>query len=143
MGSACVCALILARAPAADNVDEVAAVRKAIAAQNVKYAKAVSEMDVPSYLSLYTDDATLLYSGKAVKGRTARENAAKSQLAATTDPTFKQLEVDVRGDLAYEVGEYTVMPRAGGNRMKGTYLVVWKRQQDGEWKIHVEASTGP
>ncbi len=144
VGAACIIGtLILAAAPAAENVDEAETVRNAIAAQNAKYAKAVTAMDVQTYLSLYTDDAILLYSGKAVKGRAARQKEAESQLAAAKDPIFKPIEVDVRRDLAYEAGEYTVTSRRNGNKIKGTYLVVWKKQPDGEWKIHVEATTAP
>src|SRR5262249_7529650 len=135
------CLFVVASTAWADKkADDVAAVRKAIAAQNAKYVEAVNKQDVPAFLALFTDDATLLYAGKTVKGKKAREEAAKVQVAAVKDPLFKTTEVDVRSDLAYEEGEYTVTARAGGKKTSGTYLVIWKRQKDGAWKIHVEAT---
>src|SRR4051812_36747050 len=72
-----------------DKPDDTAAVRKAIAAQNAKYAEAVTRQDLPAFMALFTDDATVMQVGKTYKGKKEREAAAKGQLAAIKEPVLK------------------------------------------------------
>jgi ketosteroid isomerase-like protein len=136
------CPVILAFSTAAqaDEADDPAAVRVAIGRRNVQYAEAVTRQDVPAFLSLFTDDATILYVGQTVKGKNEREQAAKEQLSRVKNPVLKTTQLDVRGDLAYEVGEYMVTGRSDGTISSGSYLVIWKQEKGGLWKIHVEAT---
>jgi len=139
----CLCAVatwFASTARADEKPDDVAAVRKAIAAQNTRYAESVNKQDVAAFLDLFTEEATVMQVGRTIKGKKAREAAAEEQVAAVKDPVLKTTEVDVRNDLAYEVGEYTVTSREGGKKTSGTYLVIWKKQRDGVWKIHVEST---
>ena len=49
------------------------------------------------------------------------------------------LDVGVGGDVAHETGTVvlTIVPEGkGAITAKAKYLVVWKRQSDGSWKIH-------
>jgi uncharacterized protein (TIGR02246 family) len=124
---------------AADNPDEVGEVRRAIADQNVAYRAAVNGADAAALLALFTDDATVMLTGMTIKGRPALQEHAESMVRRLRNPTFKSLEVDVRNDLAYEVGQYTV-ENLEGAQTSGAYLVVWKKQPGGKWKIHVEAT---
>ena len=55
--------------------------------------------------------------------------------------TLSTVEVTELGDTAYEVGDYTMkMQPPGADAMsdRGKYLVVWKRQADGAWKLAVD-----
>ena len=48
-------------------------------------------------------------------------------------------DVKVNGDTAYENGKYSIKIQPEGQEGvmdNGKYLVVWKRQDDGDWKIH-------
>jgi ketosteroid isomerase-like protein len=45
------------------------------------------------------------------------------------------LEVEAPGDVAYEVGKYTLTGDAGKVLDQGKYAVVWKREL-GQWKLH-------
>ena len=49
---------------------------------------------------------------------------------------FQQLELVVSGNIAYEVGRYSVVvepeDQAAVND-NGKYLVIWERQPDGDW----------
>jgi uncharacterized protein (TIGR02246 family) len=51
-------------------------------------------------------------------------------------------EIQVAGDWAYEHGSLVVAltPRTGGDKsfIRQRYLVIWRRQANGEWKIAVE-----
>jgi ketosteroid isomerase-like protein len=52
--------------------------------------------------------------------------------------SLKTDDVAVGGDLAVETGTYemTVQPRTGPEvKDKAKYVVAWKRQADGSWKI--------
>jgi uncharacterized protein (TIGR02246 family) len=44
-------------------------------------------------------------------------------------------EVEVRGDIAYEVSTYTLYTANGQIADQGKYIVIWK-QDGGEWKLH-------
>jgi ketosteroid isomerase-like protein len=46
------------------------------------------------------------------------------------------VDVEFIGDTAIEHGEYTLELAAGKD--KGKFIVVWKRQNDGTWKWHVD-----
>jgi ketosteroid isomerase-like protein len=55
--------------------------------------------------------------------------------------TLKAKDVDSSGDLAYEIGEFTLQaPVKGGNptTATGNYVVVWKRGGDGVWRLKVD-----
>ena len=53
------------------------------------------------------------------------------------DITLRPEEVVESGDLAYEVGSATLKPRAGGAPPASVkYVVVWRRGQDGAWRLH-------
>ncbi len=56
--------------------------------------------------------------------------------------SIKALHFEVLGDTAWEMGEnkITLNPPGGQDyvSMIGKHLVIWKRQIDGSWKIHVD-----
>lgn len=56
------------------------------------------------------------------------------------DIAFDIIDRDVDGDLAYDIGIYTIDPGApGGQPGRGKFLVVWKRNSQGEWRIHADS----
>ncbi len=55
--------------------------------------------------------------------------------------TLETVDVEYLGDVAYEVGAYTLKIEPEGGQAatdKGKYVVVWKRQADGRWKLQVD-----
>jgi len=51
------------------------------------------------------------------------------------------LEVARSGDIAYETGAYdfiTTDKKGKSTDTKGKYVVVWKKQSDGSWKVVVD-----
>jgi ketosteroid isomerase-like protein len=48
-------------------------------------------------------------------------------------------ELDVYGDTGYERGTYSeayTVQGQGAKQERGRYVLVWKRQPDGAWRIH-------
>jgi ketosteroid isomerase-like protein len=57
------------------------------------------------------------------------------------DLTLEAIEVEASGDLAYEIGMFSIQAPAENNAMvtaTGNYVVVWKRGGDGNWRLHVD-----
>lgn len=109
---------------------------------DVEWLQAVQAKDVERTLSFFTDDASMLYpnapiaTGKeAMRALLAREFAApRSALSWRTS----QIELSRRADLAYSRGtwEFTLTDPTGKPVTdRGKFVVVWKKQEDGKWKV--------
>jgi ketosteroid isomerase-like protein len=51
------------------------------------------------------------------------------------------VEVARSGELAYETGAYNIVTtdkQGKSTDKKGKYLVIWKKQSDGSWKVAVD-----
>ena len=74
----------------------------------------------------------------AVHGREAIYEYLKTPIRhGVRNLTYEVTFIKHSGDLAYDVGRYTMLvPREGGKHQdKGKYLTVWRRQPNGEWLI--------
>ena len=74
----------------------------------------------------------------AVHGRDAIYEYLKGPMRhGVGDLTYEVTFIKHSGDLAYDVGRYTMkVPRQGAKRQdRGKYLTVWRRQGSGEWLI--------
>jgi uncharacterized protein (TIGR02246 family) len=118
-------------------------VQQAIESTNARFVEAYNRGDVASVAALYTDDAVLLPpNAQLLRGRQAIGefwNAARQ--AGLRSLILKTASVDDSGELACEIGSYTlkIQPEGGGATTdKGKYVVVWKRQADGSWKLAVD-----
>lgn len=61
--------------------------------------------------------------------------------AGAVDVSLDTTLVDMSGELAYGVGQYSfTLPSASGGRTRdqGKYLVVYRRQTDGSWKVSAD-----
>ena len=56
------------------------------------------------------------------------------------DLSFDIVDRDVSGDLAYDIGVYTIRSpvNAGGEPGRGKFIVIWKRDAAGSWRIHAD-----
>lgn len=121
-------------------------IRDAIASAVETFADAFARGDAAAVAAWYTADATLLPpDNPLVKGREAIQTFWQGAMGAgVREAKLETLEVESRGDLAYEVGrfEMAVQP-PGGERaeMAGKYVVVWKREGD-DWRMHVDIWNG-
>ncbi len=123
---------------------DVAALRSEIEAVEAKYVEAYNAGDAVALAALYTEDATVQpASGERFVGPSAIEafRAEEFMESSARDLTVTTLEVGAAGDLAYEIGTWTVaLVMVGGEEVEseGTYVVVFKRTADGSLKLLVD-----
>ncbi len=119
-----------------------AAVRRAIDSANAALTDAFSKGDAMALAAHYeSDGAIMMPNGPAWKGRAAIEENGKGMFGeiALSDMKLTTEDVVVSGDLAVETGTYALkVTEKGGKAVpdNGKYIVVWRRQADGSWKIH-------
>ena len=126
----------LAGAPATD----AAAVRQAIEAQNSRFSAAAAKADTATIAGLYTDDAIVMGpNGPALHGHDAIAKGFASMSAMKlTGLKLQTQDVIVAGDYAIETGAYDLTaapPKAKPVHDVGKYIVVWKKQTDGSYKL--------
>ncbi|HTR51267.1 MAG TPA: SgcJ/EcaC family oxidoreductase [Kofleriaceae bacterium] len=114
--------------------------RQAIVDANARIVAAVKKGDAAAIAAEFAPDATMLPAGMpAVSGHDAIQKVfAALSTMGITDATITTQEVVVSGDLAVEVGVNSITITKDGAApitAPGKYLVVWKRQSDGGWKI--------
>ncbi len=70
----------------------------------------------------------------AVHGRDAIYEYLKTPIKhGVTDLTYEVTFIKHSGDLAYDVGRYSMT--VGNKQDRGKYLTVWRRQPNGDWLI--------
>ena len=127
----------VACAPAPETEEGPATVRAAIEETNARFTEAFNQGDTAATAALYTEDAIVLPPGQGmVRGRPAIQEsmAADIETNALSGLVLTTSDVRVGGNLAVEVGTYSI--QAGAMQDEGKYVVVWKKQEDGSWKLH-------
>jgi ketosteroid isomerase-like protein len=96
-------------------------------------------------ISMYADDAISLpsYEPMLVGKQAIMESHKKGQEAGVkmNDMTLTTMDVWSSGDMAYEIGTYTIdisIPQMGNMTDRGKYLTVWEKQSDGSWKVKAD-----
>jgi len=119
----------------------IAELKQFIDSAQTKYIDAVVKGDVAMLSGFYTDDAIVLApNAKASHGR-AEIDAGNTKTLTTLKFTGLKLhteDLQLFGDLGIETGTYeqTLQPQGKTLHDNGTYLVVWKKQAAGGWKIY-------
>jgi uncharacterized protein (TIGR02246 family) len=114
--------------------------KDAIDAGNQTFVTAYNQGDSAGIGARYTEDAQLLPPGEAiVQGRSAIASYWQGLIdAGLKDLTLNATEVSSDGDMAVEVGQYTIKlpPQNGATAVdKGKYLIVYKKV-GGDWLLH-------
>lgn len=118
-----------------------AAIRSAIR----EWAAAAKAKDAEKFASFYAGDGVIMFAGAPdVRGSASIREAI---MGLMKDPAFAlSFEPDAvvvarSGDLAYETGSYE-MTATGPNKKPSTenghYVVVWRKQADGAWKVALD-----
>ncbi len=132
-----------AKAPEAQASVDTAALRDSIQAREREWSAAYLAGNAAGVAALYTEDAAQVQaSGDWFRGRDAITKGMQA--------TFDTLAVTVREDITEEViaaGDYIV--EIGHYRSEGTsktdqtprsssgrYMVVWRKDADGAWRLH-------
>ena len=117
-------------------------VRNLIASANQKFMDAFSRADAAGIAALYTDDAKLLPPGSPMM---TGKDAIQSFWQGAMDMGIKEAKLEIvavesADNLAYEVSRFALSGEQQGGEsimLTGKYVVVWKNQ-DGNWKLHVD-----
>ena len=117
-------------------------VRNAIKADEKKWNDQFKSKDSEGLISHYADDAFFIAPG--VKGADGMLALRKAYADATTDPAFSvsfasdKIDVAASGDMAYARGhfseKYTDPKSSKVMTESGSYITLYKKQQDGSWK---------
>ncbi|GAB4372524.1 MAG: hypothetical protein Kow0042_15890 [Calditrichia bacterium] len=123
-----------------ENTGKVQAV---IEAQSQKFSAAYNRQDAKAIADLYTENGRVLPPfSKMVRGRAAIIKSNEAEFAmGFSNLQLSTVSVDVQGDIAHEIGKYTInLPPRGDEVMKdhGKYLAVWKKQSDGSWLMDID-----
>ena len=104
------------------------------------WAEAFNARDLETSLLFYADDAVVLPpSGVAARGVEAIRDLLKSMFdVGHSEGKFEQSQIEYSGNMAVEVGAYTVQTHGDGARQEtGRYMATWRRQENGEFRITV------
>jgi uncharacterized protein (TIGR02246 family) len=110
-----------------------------------QWSKDLHDKRVDEIVLLYAPDATFLTpNGERVNGRDAIRTLTKQAMASfTSDLTFQSIRFESSGTLAYDEGQFreTLTNSSNGSvsHSSGSYLMVFKRQTDGNWLIAEQA----
>ncbi|MCA9736400.1 MAG: DUF4440 domain-containing protein [Gemmatimonadota bacterium] len=126
------------RGPAPSSTDP-AADSAAIVAASRAFSDAYVDGDTARLAELYTEDALVLPPGRTVQGRAAIQRYfGPGPRRANLAHAMTSERLDVQGDLATDVGEWSNTWRIGEEEAQtasGRYLVVWRRGPDGRWRM--------
>lgn len=122
---------------------DVVQVRKSIEEAIAKYSEAIRRGNVAGVVDVYTVDATMVPpDGEMVKGKQAIEEFYKKLFQmGMKEIVLTTIEVGGSGDTAYEIGKTKVRIQPEGQAAmtdSTRYLVIWKRQAVGTWKVHID-----
>jgi uncharacterized protein (TIGR02246 family) len=118
-------------------------VRAAIEQTNARVMEAFKAGDAAAIAGVYSEDAKMLPpDATEVAGRDAIQKVWQSWIDdGLKDLTLEAVEVEADGDLAYEIGKFSMQVPAENDAMTtsaGNYLMVWKRAAGGVWQQHVD-----
>ena len=119
-----------------------ASVKQAIQADETKWNKQFKDKDTEALVGHYADDA--FFVGPGFAGMEGSTPIRQIYANASTDPAFEihfssdKIDVARSGDMAYARGKFTekYTDKKTGKVMtdSGSYLTVYKKQDDGSWK---------
>lgn len=128
--------------PAGLSEADQAAIRRNLA-DFVKNAQAQSRDDKAS-ASCYEEGAIMLAPNHApILGRAAIQ-AFLASFPPFSDYRLETLDLEGRGDMAYERGTSSMTLTVPGQppaAWRSNYLVIWRKQSDGSWKVSREVFT--
>ncbi len=99
-------------------------------------------------LKFYAPDAVFLQpTGERIAGPAALRNLFQNIMATfNSDLTLNSQNLETSGDLAYDSGDFqenlTILATGAKITSKGSYIIIFKRQPNGNWQIVQHAWTG-
>ena len=128
---------------------DLAAIESNIRSLDKDCVAAAAAKDLDKSTSYYADDAQMFAPG--APPAVGKDSVRKTWSGLLTAPDFVSLtfaptsvQVAQAGDMAYELGTYEIVMKDKKGKptpQKGPYVVVWKKQGDGSWKVEVDSSS--
>ncbi len=140
-----VLALTSCAAPAPESAAvDTAAVKSAVEAREKEWSAAFLSANAAAVAALYTEDAaTIEPSGDPRRGRDAVAKGMQPQFDSTTFTAREDVTeevIPIGANYIFEVGRYssTGTSKADGTprTASGRYVVLWRKDADGVWRIH-------
>ena len=105
------------------------------------FAKAVAEHGHAAFVSYFAEDGVELDDGGGINSR--EQIAKQPPWPDGTSLTWTPVKADMAasGDLGYTYGNYIFKAKNKEGKIVasyGKYMSVWKKQQDGTWKVVVD-----
>ena len=128
-------------APQASTVATLAQIREA-------WIQDLRTKQLEPILKFYAPDAVFLQpTGERITGPAALRTLFQTVMATfNSDLTLHSQNLETSGDLAYDSGDFqeTLTAIASGAKIsaKGSYIIIFKRQPNREWKIVQQVFTG-
>lgn len=145
-GLSVVVGMMVCRVAAGQGGEDLAAVRRVIDAQNDAWETATKAGDAAAIARIFADSGVelSLRAGKTWKGRAAIQQLFSEiyQNPHATDALVETDQVILDGNTAVEYGHYTFTypPKDGQPQVDGgKYVVIWRKQSDGSWRILMDA----
>ena len=114
--------------------------REAIHRRSKSCLAAMNRGDIDAVMEHYVDDAVLLFS-PVLRGPDEIRQHWEQVDRPDRDARLDTLDIQVVGDIAYEVALYEVSSPGDGDEPQvsgGKNVVVWRREEDGEWRLAVD-----
>jgi len=125
---------------------DLAAIEASIRSLDKDWSDAAGAKDLDKSTMDYADDGQFLSPGDpsavgkdAIRKAWAGLFAAPGYVSLTFAPTT--VHVAEAGDVAYEIGNYELIMKDKKGKpatTKGKFVVVWKKQADGSWKVEAD-----
>jgi ketosteroid isomerase-like protein len=129
-------------APQASTIVSLARIREA-------WIQDLRTKQLESILKFYAPDAAFLQpTGERITGSAALRTLFQNIMATfNSDLTLHSQNLETSGDLAYDSGDFeeilTTIATGAKIATKGSYIIIFKRQPNGNWQIVQHVWTGP
>jgi ketosteroid isomerase-like protein len=108
------------------------------------FSEAISQNGLSLWASFFTEDGAVIQEGAGeIRGTEAIQAAMDAAASAITSFSWtpERAEVSIGGDLGYTVGSWrtTAVDPDGVEMLRtGLYVSIWRRQEDGSWKVEMD-----
>jgi ketosteroid isomerase-like protein len=122
---------------------DLSQIRPLIEEGNAKFGEAFRQGDSGALAALYTGEAILLPPNlDMIQGKEGVEAFWSGAMKmGVKDAVLSTVNLVVMGDLVCEIGKYKLTIQPEGQEAfedQGKYLVIWKQDVDGNWKLHID-----
>jgi ketosteroid isomerase-like protein len=131
------------RAGASVDADSLRVLEAQLVEADRSFADRVARHGLAAWINTFTPGGRMVADGESYIGTEAIRRRMLPVFADTTfsltwDPIYA--DVAASGDLGYTVGRYTMSIGSGDAAIteEGAYLTVWRRQENGRWKVEAD-----